>query len=171
MLNAKKLLTVAFIMIFMFAASTTSFADIYMNVDGIEGESLNSNYVDWIEIESYVLSMSLPEVTLSSSSRGTPKKINSPIEITKVLDKSTPLLFEKLAKGENISHIDIVVTQSSGRDGESTLLMIQLGNAMIVGATTGGSNDGIPMDQFSIMYETITMEYPSGNTMFEDSGR
>jgi len=157
-------------MILMVASSATSFADIYMRVDGVEGESLHSDYRDWIEIDSYVLEMSLPglmEVTEKTGGRLNKEK--KPLIITKMLDKSTPLLFGKLVNGEMISNIDIEVVRNDS-DMKNVALKIRLENAMIINASTEAINEGdIMKDQFSIIYENIIMEYPSEGVMFEDT--
>jgi type VI secretion system secreted protein Hcp len=83
--------------------------DQYMQIDGIKGESTDSQHKDWIEILSYSLAASAPAPGTSGAAATNQAKPSGPgdIVITKQMDSSSPKLLALCSSGKHISKATI----------------------------------------------------------------
>ena len=82
---------------------------IYMNIDGVPGEVTAKGYQNWIEIDSLAFDVER-NIRMRVGKTDSPEKTIptfSKLELTKKVDKASPLLFEKLCKGRGIPEIKI----------------------------------------------------------------
>jgi len=70
--------------------------DAFLRIDGIPGESQDSNHKDWIEILSYRHGVRQPvSITASSAGGAATERVSfGEFMISKLVDKATPKLFE-----------------------------------------------------------------------------
>ncbi len=123
--------------------------DAYMKIDGVPGESTDSKHKDWIEIEGYSQTLSQPaSATASSSGGATAERVDfGRFNITKLVDKATPKIFEACCTGKHIKEIIIEVCRS-GAD-QQKFLEIRLEQAIISGYSQNGGGD-FPSEALSI---------------------
>lgn len=142
--------------------SANSFAvtDTYMQYGTIKGSSTSLDHPDWIVLNSFQLGVSVPVSSQSSTISGAPKF--SEIEVTKVMDKSSPLLMQQLLQG-SIQPVTIdLVEPSYASKSPFTYAEYKLTNALLTGYSVSSGGD-IPTETLSIEFEKISYTYTPQN--------
>lgn len=132
--------------------------DIYLKIQGIDGESKDDKHKNEIE----VLSWSWAETQTGSASRGggmgAGKVEVHDITFSKFVDKATPKLVAKCASGEHIPSAELAMRKAGGEQKE--YLKIHLDDVLISSYSTSGSSGGdTPMENISLNFGKITVEY------------
>jgi type VI secretion system secreted protein Hcp len=135
--------------------------DMFLQLDGIQGECEDSNHTDWIEILSWSHSFSQPTSAVKSSSGATVEKCNhSDISITKYIDKATDDLLSKIWNGDNIATAKIECFRA---DAESNApvkyLMIDLEKVIISNYSISAGGGDLPLENISLSYGKVTYTY------------
>ncbi|MFH1396707.1 MAG: type VI secretion system tube protein Hcp [archaeon] len=126
--------------------------NIFVDVDGISGESADPKHVGWIEATSYNHSI----IQLSSSTAGSTGK--GDFVIVKELDKSTPKLSQYLNSGKKISTVKVELVTSVGTD--NTFMTYTLTNVVVSSITLNNSiNDNMVVEEVSFSYDNIKWDY------------
>jgi len=137
----------------------------YLDVTSIAGESQSPNQ-KWnqkIEIESMQYSI---EQT-SSGPIGTGMLAAGArfgaMSITKVMDKSTPLLWYKLCAGEPLSVVTIRVSRAGAAGGLFEAETYTMENVIVSSYSTSGTPGagGLPLESWSFSFTRITETYRS----------
>jgi type VI secretion system secreted protein Hcp len=138
--------------------------DMFIKIDGIEGESLDDKHRGWID----VLSVS-QGVTRSVSGAGATRTNGlarfQDISVTKWLDKSTPKLLESVCNGKIFPkvEIDLVSTGAAGGPTGKTVYYT-LQDVIFTSSKQDGSatdDDPLPTESFSLNFTKIEYQYQS----------
>ncbi len=121
--------------------------DSYMKIDGIEGESTDQKHPGWIEVLDYDFCIAQKVSRCASTAGGASAERAdfSEFTITKMLDKSSPLLAQACAEGRHINSIVIELW----RAGKVKYMAYQLTNCMISSVSTYG-DDGFPEENIAL---------------------
>ncbi|MFW9855046.1 MAG: Hcp family type VI secretion system effector [Candidatus Thorarchaeota archaeon] len=146
--------------------SPTSLAsDMFLHIEGIDGESKDANHQNWIEVLSY--SHNIQGSYDVSTGRATGVVKHSPLRITKTVDKATPIITQKCAIGASIPAVTLEFW--SGGSSSHKFLMIELQNVIITSVQSYGLVDDHPTETISFNYEKIQWTYTeydsAGNPM------
>jgi len=148
--------------------STVNIAtDMYLWIDGIDGESTDDAHRDWIEIVSFDSKVSIVEgATTSREGAYTGSRPQfSEITVGKVIDKATPLLHKHCCNGR---HIPNVVIEFCRAMGEKQVYMKYTLTDVIVSAVGPVTVDPTrQLEQVSFRFARIEWEY----TLTEADGR
>jgi len=134
--------------------------DAFLKVDGAPGESMDSQHKDWIEILSYHHGVQQPVSTVVSSSGGaTAERANfTAFTVTKLVDKSSPKLFEACFTGRHIKEVVIEVCRAGGD--KQKFMEIKMEKVLISNYDhDGGGNADFPVESVSFAPATIKMTY------------
>jgi type VI secretion system secreted protein Hcp len=86
----------------------------YIQIDGVKGESTDSDHKDWIEILSvsnlHPIQPPKPPTSKVSSSTGA----KSSFSVTKLVDKSSPKLYQAVSSGKHLPKVIIELYRASG---------------------------------------------------------
>lgn len=125
--------------------------DMFLKIDGIDGDSRDHKHKGEIELLSFSWGISNPA---SSGGGGAGKPSVSDFSIIKQMDKTSPLLMEKCCQGERIS--GVLVTLAKGED-KLDFYKIKLTDVLISSYQTGGSNNGggVPMESVSFSFASV----------------
>lgn len=146
-------------------------ADMFLKIDGIEGESLDADHKKEIEI----LSWSWGETNTGSFGHGTgggAGKVNmQDFHFVMTMNKATPVLMKFCANGKHIPKVVLTCR----RAGEKALpyLTITFQECLISSYQTGASGgmSGLPTDQISFNYTKIETKYqPQSATGSKEGG-
>jgi len=156
--------------------SQDAFAAAFVKFDGVDGESVDKDHADWIE----VLSIEFDDLTEISASKD--------------VDKSTPKLIEALCKGSSSSGSALTCDPSGSTDGSpdrpidppfeivtidicrtthgnelQCYLQFELKNVRVTSFSISGSTDGeqVPTENFSLSYTEIKVTY----TQHDEKGK
>ena len=129
--------------------------NIYLELDGIEGESVSANYADQIDVISWGWGLSNNvSVEEFASGAGTQEKTTfQSLKIDKILDSSSPPIYEHIAARRLIKGGTLTTTIQAGGAGEVEYSVLDMDNVFIVAAQPSGS-DGIdgPTESISLLF-------------------
>jgi len=134
--------------------------DAFLQIDGIPGECTDDKHKDWIEITSFKHSMEQPASATSSSAGGTSsERVNiEALEVTHLVEKSSPKLYEACCKGLIIPKAVIQVCRAGGD--KMIYLEITLKQIVISSVQYGGaSGDAFPSEAIGISCGAIIWKY------------
>ncbi len=131
----------------------------YLKFDGVDGEATDEGHKDWIELLSFSQSIQNRGAGVGAgASRQRSAPVIEDIVVTKELDKSSPKLAEACLSGKVFPKVEIHLTKSSG-EGSVTYFKYELKNVYITSYQLGGSGDDRPMEQLSLNFEEIKVNY------------
>jgi len=142
-------------------------SNMYLQIDGIKGDSTNAAHKDWIELESYSHGVSQP-VGASWSAQGAHAGSiaqHSEFSFAKRLDSSSPTLCLYCCKGSAIKKVVFEISRPLGD--QTTFMKYTFTDCIVSGISTSGSAseaDPVPMEQVSIRYSKIEWEYTPTDT-------
>ncbi|MFA0994409.1 MULTISPECIES: Hcp family type VI secretion system effector [Pseudomonas syringae group] len=134
--------------------------DTFMQVEGVEGESLDDAHKGWIELLSYhydaVQSVS---TTACSSGGATAGGVTlGDLRVSKYIDKASPKLFELCCRGSHIKKVTIRVHRAGTE--KFKYLDIVLEEVLISTVSgNGAEHAGLPKETITLNYGRIKLEY------------
>jgi type VI secretion system secreted protein Hcp len=133
--------------------------DIYMQIDGLKGESTDSEHKDWIELLSFNHSIAQPaSATAASAGGGTTARCqHSDYSISKYVDLASPKLYELCSSGKHIKTVKLEMMRASG-DKRVKYMVVELGEVVISHVAPAGGGD-FPSEAVSFNYGTIKWTY------------
>ncbi|MBR9676161.1 type VI secretion system tube protein Hcp [Candidatus Woesearchaeota archaeon] len=149
----KKIILVL-ISVLIFAAAAQGAA--YIKFDGVDGESRDGEHDKWIEILSWEQSIFKP-TTASARSSGV---ADISVSMVKELDKTSPGLMLKCAKGEHFPEATLDLTMPTSIPGEEmTYFRIEMKKVLITSYDTSGAADDRPTEHISLNFGEVEWEY------------
>jgi len=133
-------------------------ADIFLKLDGIDGESQDEKHPNEIEILSYSLGMSQPGSFGMGSGGGVTKVSIQDISFSKYTDKATPKLMKFCASGKHIDSGTLTARKAAG-DEALEFETITLTNIIVTSIQQGGGGGSLPTESFSLNFERLKLEY------------
>ena len=132
--------------------------DLFLKVDGINGESTDSKHKDWIDVTSFGWGVENAQRAIPEGGGGAGRASFHNMRIVKVLDKSSPKLMLACASGQHIPHAQLQVCKPSApRD---LMLEFTLSEVFVTSfeeAEPQGGNR--PEEQVSLTFGKIEMTY------------
>jgi type VI secretion system secreted protein Hcp len=134
-------------------------SDIYMQIDGLKGESTDSEHKDWIEILSFNHSITQPASATANSAGGgtTGRSQHQDYSISKFIDLASPKLYEMASSGKHIKKVTIEMLRASG-DKRVKYMVVNLEEVVISHVAPAGGSD-FPSESVSFNYGTIKWTY------------
>jgi len=140
----------------------------YIQMDGIPGESTDADHKDWIDLLSAGLSVHRPVAGAHAGvTRAQGAADFDPISISKSVDKSSVKLMEAVAKGTSFKTVKIDFTTSYGGDKRVPYMKIELKDALVTSYSVSGGAEGAPSEHFSINFSEIKTTY----TQYDKQGK
>ena len=133
----------------MFLAAEANGA-IYMKIKGLDGESIEDNHKNWIDV-----------LSLSDSSNSKPVTgegdLPKEIILVKELDKSSPKLAESLLRGKVLPKVWLDLCP---REKSTCFDTFELINVIFTSYSISGSSEQVPMEEFSLNFESSRRASP-----------
>ena len=130
--------------------------DMFLKIDGIDGESVDIKYEKWIEVLSFAwgISNNSPAPNLAGKSPTSAKRAQvHDLSIIKFLDKSSTALFEKACAGEHIGGATLVLRKAGDKPLE--YFKIKLTDILVSGVQHSGSaGGGIATESVSFSFQS-----------------
>ena len=125
---------------------TVSNVDYFLKIEGVNGESTADGHKKWIDI------LAVSELKKSRTRTGGDNY--EPLRITKLVDRSSPILARYARSGVKIKSVLIDLPCPRGGD---NFLRYELKNIYISSYQSSGSagSDGVPTDSFSLNFSKI----------------
>jgi type VI secretion system secreted protein Hcp len=136
--------------------------DMFLKLDGIDGESLDKSHAKWIDIQSFSWGVSQTGGGHRGGGSGAGKVDVSDVTITKYVDKASATLFLDCCNGKHIAKGSLIVRKA----GENPLeyLKYDFENILVSNVQASHASAGdIPMEQVSLNFAKIKFEYWTQN--------
>jgi type VI secretion system secreted protein Hcp len=130
--------------------------DFFLKLDTIQGESVDENFKDQINVMSFSWGGSQTTSVAGSGGSGAGKVNLADLSIMKYLDKATPKLFQAMCKGTHVA-TGTLSGVKAGADGKP-FITIDFKELFITSVQTSGSSE-VPMESVSFSYNEIKIEY------------
>lgn len=134
--------------------------DAFMQVDGVEGESLDAGHKGWVELLSYHYD-AIQSISSSASSNGGASAGGVTLgdfQISKHVDRATPKLFELCCRGSHIKTVTVRIHRSGGE--KFKYMDIVLEEVLISSISGHGAEQvGFPAEVINLNYGRIKFEY------------
>ncbi|MCD4765902.1 MAG: type VI secretion system tube protein Hcp [Methanosarcinales archaeon] len=131
--------------------------DIFLQVYGIDGESTDDVYEDWIEVITYSHAIANPSA-LAGGSRGS--SYHADFTVVKAIDKASPKLAVAVCDGTHIQEIRVHVCRPGGE--KLKIMEYKMGNVTVSSVRTVGYVEGIshlPLEEVTFKYNRIEWIY------------
>jgi type VI secretion system secreted protein Hcp len=119
--------------------------DVYLQIDGIKGESADDKHKDWIECKSVIWGVTQPKSATASTGGGhTAERCeHTEILITKLADLATPILLQTCSSGKTIPKAKLEFMRADGQGERVKYFEIEMENVLI-----GGINPSVAQGDF-----------------------
>ena len=136
--------------------------DMFLQIQGIQGDSTDDKHGKWIEVESFHHGMSQASGgALSAQGAITGSRADhADFTVTKRLDGATPLLAQHVCTGKHIPEVKLEICRALGD--KTTYMVYTLKDCIVSAVTPEGSKtsaDPLPFEQISFRYGSIQWEY------------
>lgn len=135
--------------------------DVYLQIDGIKGESLDDRHKDWIECKSVGWSVAQPKSASASTGGGhTAERCeHADIVIAKLADLSSPILLQTCSAGKTIPKAKFEFMRADGQGERVKYFEIEIEN-VLVGAVTPSVREGdILTEQIGFKFSRVKWKY------------
>ena len=135
--------------------------DVYLQIDGIKGESADSTHKDWIEVKSVNWEVIQPKSATASTGGGhtAERTEHKDIVITKLADLATPLLLQNCSSGKTIPKAKLEFLRADGQGERIKYFEIELENVLISGVAPSVHGGDILTENVSIKYSQVKWKY------------
>jgi type VI secretion system secreted protein Hcp len=132
--------------------------DMFLRVDSIEGESQAQGHKGEIQLLGWSWAVHQTGTSGSGGGSGTGKAEHHDIEIRKVADRASPVLYQMCVSGKHIDSADLTVRKAGGDALE--YLVIHLEHLIITSFELGGEpKDDQVTETIRINFSRIAMHY------------
>ncbi|MDO8439584.1 MAG: type VI secretion system tube protein Hcp [Telluria sp.] len=135
--------------------------DVYLQLDGIKGESMDDKHKDWIECTSVNWGVLQPRSATSSTAGGhTAERAElSDILFHKVADLSSPILMQMCAMGKTVPKAKFEFMRADGNGVPIKYFEIELENVLIGQIAPGVSGGSLMSESVGLKYSKIKWKY------------
>jgi type VI secretion system secreted protein Hcp len=134
--------------------------DYFLKLDGVEGESYDSKHKNEIEIESFSWGATQTGIASHGGGMGAGKVQMQDFHFVMKVNKSSPKLMLSCAQGAHIKSA-ILTCRKAGKE-QQEYLKVTFTDLLVSSYMTsgsGGAGDVIPIDQISLNFTKLEMEY------------
>ena len=135
--------------------------DIYLQIEGIKGESTDDKHKDWIEVSNVTWSIHQPRASTVSTAGGhtTGRADLSNVAFKKLADLSSPPLQQHCAMGKTIPKAKFEFMRADGDGKPICYYTVELENVMTSGVNPNSGDSGILTEQVFLAYSRMTWHY------------
>jgi len=135
--------------------------DVYLQIDGIKGESTDTSHKDWIECRSVQWEVLQPKSATASTGGGhtAERTEHKDIVIAKLADLATPLLLQNCSSGKTIPKAKIEFLRADGQGERIKYFEIELENVLISNVSPRVEAGDILSENLSLKYSKVKWKY------------
>lgn len=142
---------------------------VFVNYEGIKGESSDSGHKGWMDVEAVSWGVGR-QITSNSSTQGDRESSNaviSDLHVTRYMDSSTPKLFIESCCGTG-KEVKIHLTKTGTGSGSDVYMEYTLKNALISSYSVNavGQDNNRPTETFTITFVDVEVKY----TPYDEDG-
>jgi type VI secretion system secreted protein Hcp len=134
--------------------------NIYLALDGVDGESSDDRHQGEIELESWSFGIaSSGTARLGGHGAGAGKAQVSDLSVAKSVDLATPALLQAAASGRRIASATLT-QRTAGADPRDFLTMV-LAPVLVTSCQLSAASDGRPQESVQLSFGTVQLTYAS----------
>jgi type VI secretion system secreted protein Hcp len=135
--------------------------DVYLQIDGIKGESTDSGHQGWIECQAVNWSLSQPKSATTSTSGGhTAGRVDlSDISVQKMADIASPILAQTCAMGRTIPKAKIEFMRADGDGKPVKYYEVELENVIVAHVAQGVSGGDVMTESIGLKFSKVKWKY------------
>jgi type VI secretion system secreted protein Hcp len=138
-------------------------ADMYLKLDGVDGEAKDTDHTNEIEIMSFSFGVSNQGSGAIGVGSGASKARVNDVTVMKYVDKASPGLFQNCCIGKSFKSATLTVRKAGG-DKPVNYLVYNMDEVFITNVSTSGSDGGgIATESVSLNFAKITVTYTEQN--------
>lgn len=138
----------------------------YIKFDGVDGEALDKSHQKWSDVETFSQVIHKPGAGATGVQRRRGTVMLEDVQVSKILDKSSPKIAEAVCLGKVFPKVEIHSTVSTTNEGRVTYYKYELKNVMVTSYSVSGASQDKPHEHFSLNFEEIKVTY----TEMDDKG-
>ncbi|NNE35931.1 MAG: type VI secretion system tube protein Hcp [Rhodothermales bacterium] len=149
----------------LFSAPSYAQLDIFLKLEGIQGESVDEEHRDEIDVLGWGWQLSNPGTTHTGGGGGAAVSEIGDISIIKISDLASPALYLAVMRGQRIPEAVLTLRRTNQQDGgRYPYLVITMTEVLVTSARPGGSaGDTTPVEQITLNFARISIEYHPQN--------
>jgi type VI secretion system secreted protein Hcp len=136
--------------------------DYFLRIDGIAGESTDARHKGEIAVQTFLWGENQSASPLGGGG-GAGKLSAGPLIVTSRASKASPPLLLACATGQHIKSAVLSARRAGGGKGQFEFLTISLADVVITSYEVNANADGGPMDEVSLAFAQIVVEYREQN--------
>lgn len=135
--------------------------DVYLQIDGIRGESTDEGHKGWIECSSVNWAMSQPKSATSSTAGGhTAERAEfSDVSVTKLADLASPILAQHCAMGKTIPKVVFEFMRADGAGAAVRYYEVVLENVLIATCAQGVHAGDVMQEHLGLKFSKVKWKY------------
>ena len=135
--------------------------DMFLKLDGIDGESTDEQHIKWIEIESFSWGVSNPTTIGSATSgAGAGKAVPGDFVVVMPFSAASPQIFKKCVTGAHYQTALLSMRKAGGnRSAGQEFLKYTFGTVFTTKIEWGGSSDEGPEESITFVYGGLQVQY------------
>jgi type VI secretion system secreted protein Hcp len=134
-------------------------ADIFLKIEGVDGESMDKAHPNWIEIESWSFGVSQGASALKPRAE---KPSFQDVAVVKTIDKATPVLFLKCCNGEHFPEATLSMRRAAAEPGgtQEDYFVIKMTDCLVSSfGPSATEGDPQPTEQVSFNFAKVEFSY------------
>jgi len=135
--------------------------DVYLQIDGIKGESADDKHKDWIECKAVQWDVSQPKSATASTGGGhTAERCeHSDIVLSKLADLSSPILLQTCSAGKTIPKAKFEFMRADGQGERIKYFEIEIENVLIGSVSPGVAEGNILLESVGLKFSKVKWKY------------
>jgi type VI secretion system secreted protein Hcp len=135
--------------------------DVYLQIDGIKGESQDSMHQDWIELISAQWGVTQPRSTTASTAGGhTAERCeHRTLALSKLADLASPMLMQHCSMGKTIPKAKVEFMRADGDGNRVKYYQVELENVVIANMEQMVSQGNILHDNIGLRFSKVKWSY------------
>ena len=135
--------------------------DVYLQIDGIKGESMDDKHKDWIECTSVTWGVKQPRSATASTGGGhTAERCeHEEVVIDKLADLSSPVLLQTCSAGKTVPKAKLEFMRADGQGERIKYFEIELENVLIGAIKPKVEEGAIIQEKVGLKFSKIKWKY------------
>lgn len=135
--------------------------DVYLQIEGIKGESADSAHQGWIELASVHMGVAQPRSATTSTAGGhtIERCEHRALSVTKLVDMASPILMQTCSTGKTIPKAKLEFMRADGEGKPVKYYEVELENVMIANMDQLISEGNILHDDIGLRFSKIKWRY------------
>jgi type VI secretion system secreted protein Hcp len=132
----------------------------FLKIDGVQSDATQKGFEKQIKLNSFSLGANNPVDMSAGGGRGAGRVSVSTFNVSKLTDKSSPVLFQACCLGKHFKNAVVSICKAGGQ--QEAYLTYKFDTVFIASINwSGGGGDDTPAEQLSLAFSKVEMTHKS----------